>query len=104
MKPSTVKKARLCLNSSAKVPDSLRSRVDFEAVSFSERRSQRAITAVIAPITKGIRQPQARSSPSLSNCCRITTTSTASNCPPIRVTYWNEAKKPRWPLSATSLM
>ena len=47
-----------------------------------------AINAVMAPMTNGTRQPQALSSFSSSHCCRPTMTSTASNWPPIRVTYW----------------
>jgi hypothetical protein len=60
--------------------------------------------AVMAPITNGMRQPQAFSSASSSSCCSTTITSTASSWPPISVTYWNDEKKPRWPRIATSLM
>ena len=66
-------------------------------VSCSERRRQSATTAATAPMTNGMRQPQAFSSASVRNCCSTTSTSTASSWPPISVTYWNEAKKPRCP-------
>ncbi len=60
--------------------------------------------AASPPITRGMRQAQPRSASVLSVCSSATTTSTASNCPPISVTYWKDTKKPRWREVATSLM
>ncbi|MCY1530336.1 hypothetical protein D9M68_655190 [compost metagenome] len=93
-----------CLNSSATLPAPLAARVLVLAVSVSVRRSISATTAARAPSTKGMRQPQALSSASVSSCCSTTTATTASSWPPISVTYWNDEKKPRWPRIATSLM
>jgi hypothetical protein len=86
------------------LPASLLALASALCVSCSVRRSSSATTAAMAPITKGMRQPQAFSSASVSNCSSTTMTSTASSCPPMSVTYWNDEKKPRWPRSATSLM
>ena len=58
----------------------------------------------MAPTTKGMRQPKSRNCCSVSSASSTTISSTASSCPPISVTYWNDEKKPRWPFSATSLM
>ena len=52
----------------------------------------------------GMRQPHAVSCSPVMTACRHTSTSDASSWPPISVTYWNEAKKPRLPLIAISLM
>ena len=99
-----MKAALWCRNSSDMVPAPLFPRVSAVEVSFSVLRSSRATTAVTAPTTKGMRQPQALNWALVSATWMTTTTSTASSCPPIRVTYWNDEKKPRWPFRATSLM
>jgi hypothetical protein len=62
-----------------------------DAVSAKLRRRNSATTAATAPTTNGTRQPQALSSSADKNACRLISTSSASSCPPISVTYWNEA-------------
>ncbi|MNT44454.1 hypothetical protein D3C72_1809810 [compost metagenome] len=97
-------KARLCLSKPRKLPASLSLRSLAVVVSVSDLRRFSDTRAARAPKTNGMRQPQARSSSRVSSCCKTTSTSKASSWPPIRVTYWNEAKKPRLPDSDTSLM
>ncbi len=57
-----------------------------------------------APMKNGMRQPKAVSCSAVMKYCSVTRTSEARSWPPIRVTYWNEAKNPRRPLIATSLI
>src|SRR5450830_1797675 len=88
-------KARLCLSKPRRLPASLSLRSLAVVVSVSDLRRFSDTRAARAPNTNGMRQPQARNSSRLKSCCKTTSTSSASNWPPIRVTYWNEAKKPR---------
>ncbi len=60
-----------------------------------ERRSHRTTSAATPPMANGIRQPHSVRSDLGMKFCRTTSTSKASICPPIRVTYWKLEKKPR---------
>ena len=69
-----------------------------------ERMVEALLFASAAPMKNGMRHPQADSSGPVITICKITRTSDARSWPPISVTYWKDAKKPRRPLIATSLM
>jgi hypothetical protein len=59
------------------------------SVSCRLRRITAAKIAIMAPITKGIRQPQAFNSSGVKNTfCSNNSTMIAVSWPPIRVTYW----------------
>ena len=59
------------------------------------RRIHSTTSAPIAPMAKGIRQPQSRTWSWVRNANMTSSVSWASTCPPTSVTYWNEEKKPR---------
>ena len=60
-----------------------------------ERRSQKTTSAATPPIANGMRQPHSVRTSLAMVFCRMTSTSSASIWPPMRVTYWKLEKKPR---------